>query len=43
MGTSLLPGPCAGMKAAMMSANVGDDVFRDDPSVLRYISDVYYC
>lgn len=26
---------CSGMKAAMANAEVGDDVFRDDPSVLR--------
>jgi threonine aldolase len=25
--------PCEGMRAAMASASVGDDVFRDDPTV----------
>ncbi len=25
--------PCEGMRAAMAAAPVGDDVFRDDPSV----------
>lgn len=27
--------PCAGMRQAMLNAPLGDDVFGDDPSVLK--------